>query len=492
MSESKETSNNPAMDNDKANNNANILDSDSPETLQQSSLSNIATDQMMEDTHSLQSSPVLQTVDVDAALQSPSVLSDSSLNKPDPPSVIDNSVLEEEDQEDAANTSSNDKKVPRGTQDAEETGSKDGGALLFSVERESKETDTVDNLLSSNKPALYINVHNDNGEEDDSRLPEDSLDGRGHDLSMGGPGSDDSQHDDGKDIQDNDIQEGDLNDHAPTPISNPPSTDRPSADESPDDKIEQHGTLPEVHPVANSSKDEPIPQIYDAPKSITSHDSLGTGQQQQHQTHDDALVGRAFPDTSERLQIGRSYGPDEVVLLPRVDEHLVRQQQQQREQDMATVSSHSHTQPFMSPNLPPTHAMVPIQQQSFGYTLTGARRKIRFRLQEDVLSKRKRMPGGILGHIRSRSSRMMFGENGIEALDNMNFKSVDRGNITVSWFEGTSSNELQEHVRKSVERKLRLEKNIELADIRILDESVEPPEGASSQHDTFITTSIDQ
>ena len=55
---------------------------------------------------------------------------------------------------------------------------------------------------------------------------------------------------------------------------------------------------------------------------------------------------------------------------------------------------------------------------------------------------------------------------------------VDRGTISVSWYDGTTSLELQQHVRKSVLRKLKSEKkDVELEDIRIIDESTDPPEG---------------
>jgi hypothetical protein len=55
--------------------------------------------------------------------------------------------------------------------------------------------------------------------------------------------------------------------------------------------------------------------------------------------------------------------------------------------------------------------------------------------------------------------------------------AVDRGTISVSWFEGTSAIELQEHVRTSVVRKLGLDKGVDIEDLRILDDSSDPPEG---------------
>lgn len=55
-------------------------------------------------------------------------------------------------------------------------------------------------------------------------------------------------------------------------------------------------------------------------------------------------------------------------------------------------------------------------------------------------------------------------------------QQIDRGYITVSWYEGTGSAELNEHVLRSVRRKLGLAEGITLRDVRIIDESVEPNE----------------
>ena len=56
---------------------------------------------------------------------------------------------------------------------------------------------------------------------------------------------------------------------------------------------------------------------------------------------------------------------------------------------------------------------------------------------------------------------------------------VDRGSILVSWFEGTTSQELIAHVRRSLLRKLQLQDkdHILVKDLRILDVTENPPEG---------------
>jgi hypothetical protein len=55
-------------------------------------------------------------------------------------------------------------------------------------------------------------------------------------------------------------------------------------------------------------------------------------------------------------------------------------------------------------------------------------------------------------------------------------QQIDRGHITVSWYDGTGSAELNDHVLRSVRRKLGLAEGIVLRDVRIIDETVEPSE----------------
>jgi len=105
-------------------------------------------------------------------------------------------------------------------------------------------------------------------------------------------------------------------------------------------------------------------------------------------------------------------------------------------------------------------------------TRDNGRRKINLHLQEDVQQGYKR--NSFLGHFRTRSQRMI----GMQSIaEQPEFVSRDRGVLSVSWFSGTSAIELQEHVRRSVIRKLQLPAKSQLVDLRVLDETVEPPEG---------------
>jgi hypothetical protein len=68
-----------------------------------------------------------------------------------------------------------------------------------------------------------------------------------------------------------------------------------------------------------------------------------------------------------------------------------------------------------------------------------------------------------------------------------NFVNMDRGTITVSWYDGTTSSEMQEHVFGCVLRKLNQHgvggssSKVKLDDVRLLDENVEPHEGKRSR-----------
>jgi hypothetical protein len=136
----------------------------------------------------------------------------------------------------------------------------------------------------------------------------------------------------------------------------------------------------------------------------------------------------------------------------------------------------------------------------------GGRRKITLRLEEDILKpqrhrKTRSFQNVILGHIRRESSNMIFGSRRNQSMssfgdldsfdenDGVQYSQVRRGKIAISWFEGTSSLELHEHVRQSIVRKLvRLEgvsSNVKIEDLRIIDETVDPPEGKNRNSETF-------
>ena len=166
-------------------------------------------------------------------------------------------------------------------------------------------------------------------------------------------------------------------------------------------------------------------------------------------------------------------------------------------------------------------------------TPSSGRRKIRLQLQEEIRrptnlnhpKKRHTRSTSLLGSIRNSSTRMLrFGGVGgvgssisgtassflsnwenednfdpsidMPTNDNL-YTIVDRGHLMIGWFDGTSTFELQQHIHTSVLRKMQQlssvvgdssnnknSKNdtnnttiIDIEDLRILDESFDPPEG---------------
>uniref|UniRef100_A0A7S1UNJ4 Transmembrane protein n=1 Tax=Grammatophora oceanica TaxID=210454 RepID=A0A7S1UNJ4_9STRA len=131
-----------------------------------------------------------------------------------------------------------------------------------------------------------------------------------------------------------------------------------------------------------------------------------------------------------------------------------------------------HTGPMPVPTaiFAPMSAPITSAPPSMG-GLPGGRRKIVLRLEEDVSVEHESDKRGFF--FRRKSSRS-FLYSGLRQLDGE--PGVKRGKISVSWFEGTSSTELQEHVRRSVIRKMELDRSVVLDDLRIIDESMDPPE----------------
>jgi hypothetical protein len=214
---------------------------------------------------------------------------------------------------------------------------------------------------------------------------------------------------------------------------------------------------------------------------------------------------RETDDHFSALERKEALGADNLVVLPRVDEYRFYNQPPVQHATQAAFLAQQHLQmPPMQQQQQPQ--MQPIQYEQHPRSLVGymppvpgammiggmSRRKIKLRLQEEVRTSnsdiRKHFrTTSLLGTLKKSSKRMLrFGSSTnptVMESDNDRampalYKSVDHGSITVSWYEGTSSLELQQHVQKSVLRKLKLEKdNVELDDLRILDESSDPPEG---------------
>ena len=181
--------------------------------------------------------------------------------------------------------------------------------------------------------------------------------------------------------------------------------------------------------------------------------------------------------------IGASYNSLSSIQGQGQQVHLSHNGYQQQYHQLPSLLSQQQQQPILPI---PNHVT----------TMPGGKRKIHLHLWEDVGSKIQpetsgflsfRRKKGILRRSPQQSSPIseFGGSNDNRSNDNTgNDKNsndsnrwADRGTLAVSWYEGTNSLELQEHVQNSVIRKLGLINTTKLLDFRVLDESSDPPEG---------------
>lgn len=170
--------------------------------------------------------------------------------------------------------------------------------------------------------------------------------------------------------------------------------------------------------------------------------------------------------------------------------------------NFASVSPPSVEQ--TSPHIP-TNSVLPKPRQSVQefsaspsrvtYASPPGRRSIKLRLLEEVegshsagtpFSKRLNLSRRFRSLSLSTVMVPLDEKNSTDATSTNNTTDsvVDRGTITVSWYEGTTSSEMQEHVTNCVLRKLNSSLQgeskgikIKLEDVRLLDDSVDPREG---------------
>lgn len=126
-------------------------------------------------------------------------------------------------------------------------------------------------------------------------------------------------------------------------------------------------------------------------------------------------------------------------------------------------------------------------------TQNHGRRKMNLRLVEDIHTtmdhnNNEGSKKSIFSRLARRTRTMSIGshdgdennnDNQEEAMDGSphRLKTTQKhGEIAISWYDGTSAMELQDHVRKSVETKLRIGRKKLLLNLCMIDESVEPPE----------------
>ena len=171
-----------------------------------------------------------------------------------------------------------------------------------------------------------------------------------------------------------------------------------------------------------------------------------------------------------------------------------------------TAGVSSPTPTLMQPILAQNAAVI-TSPSRITYAKTPGRRCIKLRLLEEIITSLPPSPSksssihpktpfhfhrfrSISLGGRGSSDKKMNGTDEISSTLNSpnnttanNVVNMDRGTITVSWYDGTTSSEMQEHVFGCVLRKLNQHgvggssSKVKLDDVRLLDENVEPHEG---------------
>ena len=168
--------------------------------------------------------------------------------------------------------------------------------------------------------------------------------------------------------------------------------------------------------------------------------------------------------------------PNQPIMMPQIQAPL---QVNYLHQPLGVPpSAFSQTPPIqqVSPAYNGTPMKKPMQYQT-----QPTRRKMELHLVEERrIMQEDHEKKSLFSIIRHKSS-----SNGMSIDDDLispdsskfSLSMINHGVISVSWFEGTTTIELEEHVLKSVQRKLELGSKRIIKNIRLLDDRINPPEG---------------
>jgi|AntRauTorckE5430_2_1112549.scaffolds.fasta_scaffold00207_4 hypothetical protein len=221
-------------------------------------------------------------------------------------------------------------------------------------------------------------------------------------------------------------------------------------------------------------------------------------QQQQQQQHQ---------QQQQQPHFQSPYGDANAPMMMVPNQHLLQQMQMQQVQQMQmnfvplqnnpnsglpspmyTTTTTPHPHPHVAHNNNPIMVHAPSAPNP-------GRRKMTLRLVEDIHTTsiidhnnegaKKSIFSRLSRRTRTRSMGSCdYDDKGNEKQEEVMEGSPQRlkatqkhGEISISWYGGTSAVELQDHVRKSVETKLRIGRKKLLLNLCMIDESVEPPEG---------------
>mmetsp|Transcript_8767 Transcript_8767/g.13444 ORF Transcript_8767/g.13444 Transcript_8767/m.13444 type:complete len:1055 (+) Transcript_8767:1648-4812(+) len=240
--------------------------------------------------------------------------------------------------------------------------------------------------------------------------------------------------------------------------------------------IPSHRT-PELVSEPQTKSPEPLESIDPAVSIESDRSTIPNERISGPQADDNSTMGPPPP----RQPVSTNISPDQVHPYVMLQPHFAVQQPDPLATQRAPLVPSLQTRqslPYgfpmqaygnMSAMIPPAPSPAPpVQQlQPQQQLLSSGRRKIRLRLQEDVERHN--------AHAHKSWFRRRNKLNIAEPIE-MEMAGIDRGSISVSWFEGTTSGELQEHVKRSVSRKMDIHGSSKLVNMRIIDESIDPPE----------------
>ncbi|GFH52060.1 hypothetical protein CTEN210_08536 [Chaetoceros tenuissimus] len=173
--------------------------------------------------------------------------------------------------------------------------------------------------------------------------------------------------------------------------------------------------------------------------------------------------------------------PSQHLLLPQ----QVQQMQQLQQIQMGYIAPGNGT--MYSNSAAQNHSSETFMQspyQSNNQKSTAPkRRKMKLRLREEIHEEngKDNVKTSLLKRLARRTISIgssdefeIYDKHEVVDEQHQNVSGLDHGEISISWFDGTSAIEISDYVRKSVESKLRIGRKKLLLNLQVIDDSTEP------------------
>lgn len=189
---------------------------------------------------------------------------------------------------------------------------------------------------------------------------------------------------------------------------------------------------------------------------------------------------------SQSQQNSGQFTETPIMMVP--SQHLLLPQQVQQMQQIqmgyiapgnGTMYSNSAAQNHNSDS---TFMQSPYQSTNQKSTVPK-RRKMKLRLREEIHEEigKDNVKTSLLKRLARRTISIgssdefeIYDKHEVVDEQHQNVSGLDHGEISISWFDGTSAIEISDYVRKSVESKLRIGRKKLLLNLQVIDDSTEP------------------